>query len=173
MNRPTETCPNCKGTITLNQENFRYTASGLPNVTLVGITVRRCGTCGWNAAVIPNVDGLHQVLAQTIIEKKSRLHGSEFRFLRKRLGESGSDCAALFGVTPETISRWENEKEQVSPVADRLLRVLVLTLEPRQRYESVVEQIKDVAKDFEATPALLGLRPKDHTWERTTLQASA
>jgi putative zinc finger/helix-turn-helix YgiT family protein len=173
MTRVPNICPNCKNTITVSQENYLYTSSGLRNVTLVGVDVRRCGTCGWNAAVIPNVDGLHHLLAKMIIEKKSRLHSSEFRFLRKHLGQSSSDFAALIGVTPETISRWENEKEQVSPVADRLLRVLVLTLEPPQRYEDVVDQIKDVSRDVDATPALLGLKAKDHTWERTTLHASA
>lgn len=173
MTRVPNTCPNCKGIIIVSQENYHYTSSGLRNVTLVGIDVRRCGTCGWNAAVIPNVDGLHQLLAKMIIEKKSRLHSSEFRFLRKRLGQSSGDFAALIGVTPETISRWENDKEPVSPVADRLLRVLVLTLEPPQRYENVVDQIKDLSRDAEATPPLLGLRARDNTWERTTLQASA
>lgn len=173
MTRPTNICPNCKGPLTINQENYHYTASGLRNVTLVGIDIRRCGACGWNAAVIPNVDGLHQLLAKMIVEKKSRLHGSEFRFLRKQLGQSSSDFAALIGVSPETISRWENEKETISPVADRLLRVLVLTLEPPQRYEDLIDQIKDVSRDIEPTPTLLGLRAKDHTWERTPVQTSA
>lgn len=167
-----QACANCKNTtVNSSTENYHYTACGLKNVTLVGIEVRTCTTCGWRVAVIPNVDGLHKVLAQALVEKKSRLIGGEYRFLRKHLGESSADFAAMIGVSPETISRWENEKELVSPVADRLLRVLVLTMQPRAEYPNVAEQLKDVSRDVDVAPPFLGMRSVEHTWERTSLQS--
>lgn len=170
MNRPPNTCPNCKNTTTTTRENYHYTASGLKNVTLVDIDMRRCSACGWSAAVIPNVDDLHRVLAGMIIEKPSRLLGSELRFLRKYLAESGSAFASQLGVAPETLSRWENEKESVSPVADRLARLYVVVGQPRDSYpEAVVEKIKEVSRDVDNSPIPLGVRTKDHSWERTTL----
>ena len=40
--------------------------------------------------------------------------GAVFRFLRKALRLPATEVAALFGVTPTTISRWENGKERVN-----------------------------------------------------------
>lgn len=167
-------CQNCRNpTVNSSTENYHYTACGLRNVTLVGIEVRTCATCGWRSAVIPNVDGLHKVLAQAIVEKKGRLLGGEFRFLRKQLGESGTDLASIIGVTAETISRWENEREPVSSVADKMLRLLLLVLEPRAEYPQLTSQLKDVPRDGDTSLQPLGVRPVDHHWERTPLQVAA
>jgi len=38
------------------------------------------------------------------------------------------------GLTPESVSRWENDREQMSAVADRLLRLLVATKDPVSDY---------------------------------------
>lgn len=38
------------------------------------------------------------------------------------------------GVTPETVSRWENGREPIGPVADRLLRLMVVTKAPKRMY---------------------------------------
>src|SRR5262249_2633361 len=99
-------CPNCKSKVTTRRENHHYTACGLPNVTLVDIEMQRCDSCGWSSALIPNVAGLHKALAHMLVMKRSRLHGVEFRFLRKYLGYSSVDFSGIIGVTPETISRW-------------------------------------------------------------------
>jgi putative zinc finger/helix-turn-helix YgiT family protein len=173
MMRFSNVCPTCKNpTLNTTRENYLYTSCGLNNVTLIDIDMRRCSRCGWSSAVIPNIDGLHKLLAKLLIEKKSRLNGGEFRFLRKQLGESSSDFASLIGVSAETVSRWETGREPVSAVADRLLRVLVITLEPRETYPTVKEQIKDVSRDVEASPTLLGLRPIDKGWESASLSSS-
>jgi transcriptional regulator with XRE-family HTH domain len=50
----------------------------------------------------------------------------EVRFLRKSLGWSAEHLSAMMGVDPKTLSRWENGRQKVGPVAERFLRMLVL-----------------------------------------------
>ncbi len=142
------------------RENYSYTASGLPHVTLVGVEVRRCGACGEHEVVIPRIEELHRVMALTVIRKPNRLTGDEARFLRKYLGWSGVDFARHMGVQPETVSRWENGKESMGPVADRLLRSFVLLQQPVRDYSPATLaaiRTKPVAVRLE-------MREKQNTW---------
>lgn len=165
-------CPNCKSTITVNRENYKYTECGLPNVTLVDVETRRCASCGWNGAVIPYVDELHRALAMALIEQKTRLHGHEYRYLRKYLGHSGVDFAGLIGVAPETLSRWENEKEAVPPPADRVIRLMVLFTEPVSEYpeQRAKAVLQGVARDAAPATSILGLRSANDQWVRADIR---
>ena len=107
-------------------EPYKYTESGLPNVTLLGIEVRKCPECGEVEAVIPRIRELHKTIAMLLVRKETRLIGAEIRFLRTHLGYSSSDFAELIGVEREQVSRWENDKAPIGPQADRLLRMLVV-----------------------------------------------
>jgi transcriptional regulator with XRE-family HTH domain len=69
-----------------------------------------------------------------VIGKHARLTAAEVRYLRKYLGWSGADFARHMGVTPESVSRWENDREQMSAVGDRLLRLMVATKAPVSAY---------------------------------------
>jgi len=104
-------------------------------VTLVGVVVRECERCGEREVAIPNVEGLHRCIARVLAERRSALLGTEVRFLCKWLGYSGQDFAQLMGVTPETVSRWENSKRVLPSVADRALRLMVLRSEPVESYD--------------------------------------
>lgn len=127
-------CMECGAAMTSTHENFNYKASGLP-VTLMNVEVRRCKECGEFEVVIPRIEDLHKTIASALVtEKKSRLTPEEVRFLRTHLGWSGTDFANHMGVKPETVSRWENGHDQISPMADRLLRLMVLTREPVSDY---------------------------------------
>ena len=44
--------------------------------------------------------------------------------LRRQLGLSGSKFAALLGVHPVTVRKWEAGLQRVSPMAERLMRLL-------------------------------------------------
>src|SRR5690606_8452585 len=98
-----------------------YEECGLPNVTLVGVPARKCRECGCVRVRIPGIEGLHRTLALTVLRKQSRLTGAEVRFLRKYIGLSGADFARRVGAEPETISRWENDKQGMGPQTERLL----------------------------------------------------
>ncbi|HYN36353.1 MAG TPA: type II TA system antitoxin MqsA family protein [Actinomycetota bacterium] len=161
------TCIECGGKLKTKKENYRYLACGLPNVTLAGVEVRRCGTCGNHEVVIPHIERLHEALAMAVVKHEARLSGGEVRFLRKYLGYSGVDFAALIGVSPETVSRWENKKETMGPSAERLLRMLVVHKGPMQQYP--IETLAQISANARTKP--IGLRPEGEGWVEQELAA--
>jgi putative zinc finger/helix-turn-helix YgiT family protein len=148
------------------RENFSYKASGLP-VTLVDVEVRRCKECGEFEVVIPRVDDLHRTIARAVIAKRSRLTPAEIRFLRTRLGWSGTDFARHMGVKAETVSRWENGHDQMSPSADRLLRLMVVTRQPVSDYS--LDSLVNV--DAAAKPTKVRAKVSKEGWEAAGLAA--
>lgn len=153
-------CPECNQPMTSAKENYSYSASGLPYVTLVGVEVRRCKACGDHEVVIPRIEQLHRTMALAVIAKKARLTAAEIRFLRKYLGWSGADFARHMGVTPESVSRWENEREQMNPVADRLVRLMVVTQTPVSDYS--LDGLVDL--DEKPSPVRLRVEVKKGGW---------
>jgi putative zinc finger/helix-turn-helix YgiT family protein len=150
--------------------NYRYAESGLPNVVLVGIEVRRCPKCGEEAISIPRIEELHKTLAMALIHERARLASYEIRFLRKWLGLSGVDFARRMGVNQATVSRWEStEKPQpMGPIADRLLRMLVVHGQPIAEYPDLLAELDDT---LEHVDRLLAMRPVRTGWEPTSIAA--
>lgn len=145
----TRTCPECGGAMSVSHEDYRYDESGLSNVVLTGIEVRRCASCKTVQPVIGNIEGLHRALARSIVEKPARLAGEEVRYLRTYLGFRGVDFARVMGVTPEAVSRWENDKDPIGPSTDRALRLLVLTQKPLSDYtgEELNRLLESIGED--------------------------
>ena len=54
--------------------------------------------------------------------KPARLRGAEVRFIRSVLAKSAKDFANCLSVTPEHLSRIENERERMSERLDKLVR---------------------------------------------------
>jgi DNA-binding transcriptional regulator YiaG len=103
---------------------FQYTACGLDNVWLAnGYKVKT--TRHGDAVAVNDVDGLHKLIAQTLIEKKGRLTGKEFRFLRTQLGLSQEALGALLDFSENAVSLWER-KDTVPAACDQWLRMSVL-----------------------------------------------
>ncbi len=119
-------CPSCGREMQVTKKDYRYEEAGLKKVVLKDTTVHECD-CGEMLPELPQVNRLHQRIAEDLIGKQSPLTGEEFRFLRKSMGMSAKELAKLLGVTTVTISRWENNKEKVGAQSDRLLRCLYLT----------------------------------------------
>lgn len=156
-------CRECrKGEMTTKRETYRYVECGLPHVALHDIEVRRCPECGAHEALIPSVASLHQLIARDVIEKAEKLSGAEVRFLRKHLGWSGVDFAAHMGVTPSTVSNWENDKEPIGPSADRLLRVMVAHGGAVQDY--ALADLKKIT-DEKGPSREMRFRAKSSKWE--------
>ena len=144
-------------------ETYRYSESGLPNVALVGVEVRRCSACGHHELVLPRVAELHRAIAHALILKRARLSGTEIRFLRKHLGWSGVDFAKHIGVDPSTVSAWENDKDLIGATSDRLLRMMVAHGTPVAEYS--LDELTKI-DDARRPPAEVRFSPKARGWEQ-------
>jgi putative transcriptional regulator len=142
-------CSECGGPLTTEHAAVRrYVIGGLPHVELHGIEVTRCETCGKESIAIPRIGQLHRVIAHTFVTQHRMLAPVEIRFLRAHIGLSGVDFAQRMGVSRETVSRWETGKREMGAVADRLLRLLVVTHEPTDNYA-----IDDLLSELNDKPA--------------------
>lgn len=155
-------CPVCgSAELTTTHEAYKYDECGLPNVTLANIEIQRCGNCGEILPAIPRMAELHKAIARAVVEQHAKLSGAEVRFLRKYLGHSGADFATLIGVSRETVSRWENDKEPIGGTPDRLLRVLVV-LDKRVQDYNAAEQFSRI--DEMGKPPLLSFSKEGSSW---------
>lgn len=116
-------CPGCNSEMTCRLGEYHYQESGLDNLYLTDVEIWRC-SCGEEVVGIPNLPGLHDLIARAIVHKKSLLSGREIRFLRKNLALPAKELASLLGVDPATVSRWENGKQTPGPLADRCIRMV-------------------------------------------------
>ncbi len=124
------TCHKCgrafAETRTTTKAPYHYTSSGLANLYLVGIVMRRCASCRTESPVIPRMGGLHRTIARVLLDKPERLTGDELRFLRKFVGLSATDFASQVRIDPATLSRFENGKQDLGESADKLARAVVM-----------------------------------------------
>jgi putative zinc finger/helix-turn-helix YgiT family protein len=160
-------CKRCGGSIEVGRENYDYSSCGLP-VTLLDVQVRQCGQCGDRGAAIPRIEELHRAIGTAVILKPARLTGAEVRFLRKFLGWSGADFARHIGVSPEIVSKWENDRESIGAANDRLLRLLVANREPVSHYP--IEELEKITN--EPRPALVRARVNRGAWSAETADAA-
>jgi len=127
-------CVDCGAPLKVrHNQTVAYDFGGLPDVALRGIDVRVC-TNGHSEYVIPMIEDLHRVIAQALSTKHTRVTPAEIRFMRKRLGWSQVDFAHRMGVAAESVSRWESGTVLMAPTAERLLRMMVMVLEPVNDY---------------------------------------
>lgn len=142
-------CDECGGQLAVERDAVRrYDVGGLPHVELHGVQVTRCTSCGSEAIAIPRLAQLHRVLANHFVNQHRMLASVEIRFLRKHLGMSGAEFAQKMGVARETVSRWETGANPMGAVADRLLRLLVVTNQPSDSYA-----VDDLLRELTDAPA--------------------
>lgn len=155
MNRPKK-CLLCGGEMTTRREDHTYEAAGLAGVVLQGVPVSRCRRCREVEIGIPMIEGLHRTIAAALVGKATRLAPEEIRFLRKHIGLSSTEFARHMGTTPEAVSRWENGRAQMGPVADRLLRAMIVMNEPLKDY--TIGRLREIGRGAGA-PVRITLRP--------------
>jgi DNA-binding transcriptional regulator YiaG len=124
---------------------YHYTESGLDNVWLENGYNEKQTAYGKSVSV-DDADGLHQVLAIQITNKKGRITGKELRFLRAMLGLSQDGIAKMIGVTEQSLSLWERTGK-VPKSADTVVRLLVLErLDGDGKISEVINRINDVER---------------------------
>jgi DNA-binding transcriptional regulator YiaG len=112
------------------------------------VPARACRVCG---AVYVAAASLERV--ELAVACELAVHGpatgETFRYMRKALGMRASDLASLLGVTPETVSRWENEQRPVDGPTWITLGSLVL--EKARRASSTLDRLRAM-RDYRAPP---------------------
>lgn len=152
-------CVRCGTEVTERRGEVDY--DSLPGTRLKNVPIRECPECGESYTGIPNMEGLDETLAKLVISQSTRLTGDEIRFLRKYLGLSQEDLARKMGVQPESISRWENERANMSEPHERLLRSIAVHETPVDDYTKAVPE-----DSFgEAREWRMKLTTDDHDWD--------
>mgnify|MGYP001796679033 CR=1 FL=1 len=91
-----------------------------------GVHAQVCTECGAEQGHV--LDRPRELIAATAILRAfepSKLNGAEIKYLRKTLGLKAKELASEISVTPETLSRFENNKQPISESAEKLLRAAV------------------------------------------------
>ena len=104
---------------------------------------------------VPRINDLMRLLALAIIAKPYRLRGAEIRFLRKYLRKTGAEMARLLHVTKTTVSKWENDDDQIGEQSDRLLRVFALAL--GDGLEAKLKELIELFPRIESEPQEIGI----------------
>jgi putative zinc finger/helix-turn-helix YgiT family protein len=90
------------------------------HITRMGIQLsahgRRCSACGETLHDHEEVGRQEQELAAALVERGVRT-GPEFALVRKAAGFRAVEIAELFGVRPETVSRWEHDESEIPRTA--------------------------------------------------------
>lgn len=102
---------------------YHYVESGLSNVYLKNGYMVDC-TDGDEFVSIGDMDGLHRALGKSIVNKGKPLSHEEFKFLRIELNLSQRMLGHRFGVSEQTIARYEKGQSDIPRTTDAALRSL-------------------------------------------------
>ena len=128
---------------------YHYTECGLPNVYLKnGFTIEYID--GEDYTSIDDMNNLHVAIAQTIADSHTALRPAEFKFLRIELNLSQKMLGHRFGVSEQTIARYEKGQSDIPRTTDAALRSLFM--EKLEKTNSV-SYFLDLLSDAEAQQA--------------------
>ena len=118
-----DSCIHCKVPMQSGETSLEETVAGRDfKVTVPALVCPACGEAYIEAAEIKRYE--------FFVAKELALHGpptgEAFLFMRKTLGMPAVAAAALFGLTPETVSRWEHGHREANPQTVFLLGSIVL-----------------------------------------------
>jgi len=78
---------------------------------------------GENCVSIPNINGLHRIIALGIVRRRNSISGKDLRFLRTEMGMTQVQLAKFIHCEALTISRWERAEFAIDSNAEALIRV--------------------------------------------------
>ena len=100
---------------------YRYTECGLDNVIIVNMDVVK-DDAGEVVYMLPNINGLHKVIAHGILAQDFGMSPTELRFLRSEMGMTQGELAALVKKDHQTIGRWERGEKPIDQNAEAVIR---------------------------------------------------
>jgi len=127
-------CPTCGGPIEVRPNStYRYAESGLDDIDLMGVEVRHCSKCG-DSVVIPDMPGLHRVIARDLAMVRHALRSQEIDFLAKYVSYSEHPKMSKVGLEVQEMQA-EGSIQPIRAVAEMALRVATLMVvdgDPKQ-----------------------------------------
>lgn len=99
---------------------YHYTECGLKDVWLLN-GFKELSTPYGKAVSVDRADLLDRAIAGLLVDKPRKLRGAEFRFLRKQLAQSQVSLATAWGLSHETVAKWERTGN-LPAMADRFIR---------------------------------------------------
>jgi putative zinc finger/helix-turn-helix YgiT family protein len=119
-------CAECGGPVSMRiLPHYKDLQIGVAVDLINAVEEITCKSCREQEVSFPDFNGLLAAIAVLRVRTAIKLNGEEIKFLRKALELTAKKLAVHLGMREETISRWENGKENMSPPAEKLLRVLV------------------------------------------------
>lgn len=105
------------------EKEYRYTASGLDNVILVGL--KECtDDHGEKCVTIPNINKLHDAIAMNVLKRHGGMTGAELKFLRTLMGMTQAELGKIVNREALTIGRWERGEFENDPNAEAIIRLV-------------------------------------------------
>jgi DNA-binding transcriptional regulator YiaG len=104
---------------------YRYTESGLDNVTIKGMSIP-IDDAGEEVYSIPNVLGLHKVIAHAIVVSECGITPKELRYLRTEMELTQAELASLLKLDHQTVGRWERGETPIDQNAEFVIRMLAV-----------------------------------------------
>jgi len=106
----------------MNKE-YRYTASGLDNVILVGLS--ECtDDHGEKCVTISHINKLHEAIAISVLTRRGGMTGQELKFLRTLMGMTQAELGKIVNREALTIGRWERGEFENDPNAEAIIRLV-------------------------------------------------
>ncbi len=115
-------CGECGEPMQRSRGAIPYRESGLDNVRLENVPIWKCRN-GHVDAQVPAVDELHKLLAEILVMQPTPLRGQDVKFLRKFLGYTVRDMAALIGLNYVSLSKFENGRLRITRKTEALVRL--------------------------------------------------
>lgn len=134
-----------------SQQSYRYRECGLDNVYLQNIDVRVCESCGTKVPRLLRARDIHATIACAIAMQPCPLRGQDVRFLRKQLGYSGREWATFLRTDASTLSRWENNQQEIGTQSDSLIRFLYLRIRDEREGKLTKGSIAEATAAVSAT----------------------
>ena len=116
--------------------DYQYIECGLDNVFIAGMPVR-IDDRGRETYEIPNINGLHKVIAYGVVTHAHAMSGKELRFLRTEFGLTQAEITPLVHCDTQTIGRWERGETPLDPKAETLIRLYAVEKLGLQEFTSV------------------------------------
>ncbi len=107
----------------INQK-YKYEESGLSNVFIEGLQIQ--DDAGEECVMIPNIYGLHKMIAQDLLTVPGKMEGEQIRFIRTEMGLSCADIAALTGQKVNDWKDVESDKHSLSRMGEACFRTLAM-----------------------------------------------